>query len=698
MTTELALRTIKGSPLTHEEVDSNFTNLRATADTAADDIASLQTDFETVTDKANASAIGVAPTDNDLGTFTGSTIADASTVKDALQALETAADTAADDIASLQNKLPDFETVTDKANATAVGIAPTDNDLGAFSGSTIADASTAKEALQALSDAIENFSSPTGASSIGTADGTSVEERLGSLLTIIRKPRIISLFEFMTDAQIADVTSGTPTLDVAAPFQALVDYCDANKYTAFIPEVFAKLGAQITSKATVKIMSDSNSLLTWTSLASAGWRVTGSTAGARPGYCSVELPQLVGPNDFSAYYTNKIYSADGGTFTGSISGNTLTISAIAAGRVGIGQVISGTGIATGTKITGAGTGNGGTGTYTVNTSQSVASTTITAAPPAGVALEVADCIWSDFKVQQITGWGTGARMTGSAVPTDNNHFELGTIDLCRQGLLIENPSGSGIAVGQSRFDTLNIFALYPIYVRAAAGTPGVFECEINAPGMGVAESGGSCIFFEGPGNISDVRIKGKALNRYASNDSPASTPVNMRGRLISGNTGGTFAYANGTRNSFDLHVDDVLPSASDPIAIQVRGPGSRASIQTPRMRTDNPFASIALSQTQGEANYNGGVGGASIHELTRVSCTLASLAAGAVATFYFYHQRLNPDNIEALQVIQNDNPGNGLQVFTSNNGPTVPREAKILIYNPTAGALAVGLNLWVKVP
>lgn len=90
MTTELALRTIKGSPLTHEEVDSNFTNLRATADTAADDIASLQTDFETVTDKANASAIGVAPTDNDLGTFTGSTIADASTVKDALQALETA--------------------------------------------------------------------------------------------------------------------------------------------------------------------------------------------------------------------------------------------------------------------------------------------------------------------------------------------------------------------------------------------------------------------------------------------------------------------------------------------------------------------------------------------------------------------------------------------------------------------------------
>ncbi len=90
MTTELALRTIKGSPLTHEEVDSNFTNLRATADGAADDIASIQVDIETIADKANASAVGIASTANDLGTFTGSTIADASTAKAALQALETA--------------------------------------------------------------------------------------------------------------------------------------------------------------------------------------------------------------------------------------------------------------------------------------------------------------------------------------------------------------------------------------------------------------------------------------------------------------------------------------------------------------------------------------------------------------------------------------------------------------------------------
>lgn len=64
------------------------------------------------------------------------------------------------------------------------------------------------------------------------------------------------------------------------------------------------------------------------------------------------------------------------TFTGSISGTTLTVTAVSAGTIQIGQVISGTGVTAGTTITALGTGIGSTGTYTVNTSQTVASTTI----------------------------------------------------------------------------------------------------------------------------------------------------------------------------------------------------------------------------------------------------------------------------------------------------------------------------------
>lgn len=72
----------------------------------------------------------------------------------------------------------------------------------------------------------------------------------------------------------------------------------------------------------------------------------------------------------------------GASFTGSIAGSVLTVTGINSGALAQGQTLSGTGIATGTKITQFLTGAGGnineTGTYQVNIPQTVASTTITA--------------------------------------------------------------------------------------------------------------------------------------------------------------------------------------------------------------------------------------------------------------------------------------------------------------------------------
>ena len=68
-----------------------------------------------------------------------------------------------------------------------------------------------------------------------------------------------------------------------------------------------------------------------------------------------------------------------GTYiTGAISGTTLNVTALSVGSLQIGSVITGTGVAVGTIITALGTGTGGTGTYTVNISQLVVSTAMTA--------------------------------------------------------------------------------------------------------------------------------------------------------------------------------------------------------------------------------------------------------------------------------------------------------------------------------
>lgn len=69
----------------------------------------------------------------------------------------------------------------------------------------------------------------------------------------------------------------------------------------------------------------------------------------------------------------------GGTFTGSISGTTLTVSSITAGNIALGQTITGSGVTANTQIIAFGTGAGQTGTYTVSQSQTVGSETLTSA-------------------------------------------------------------------------------------------------------------------------------------------------------------------------------------------------------------------------------------------------------------------------------------------------------------------------------
>jgi hypothetical protein len=94
--------------------------------------------------------------------------------------------------------------------------------------------------------------------------------------------------------------------------------------------------------------------------------------------------------------------------TGSIATTTLTVTAVTSGFLGVGHVISGTGITAGTTITALGTGTGGTGTYTVSVSQTASSTTVTAAAGA--------CIWVGTVTASVAySVGDSATIAGSAL-------------------------------------------------------------------------------------------------------------------------------------------------------------------------------------------------------------------------------------------------------------------------------------------
>jgi hypothetical protein len=114
-------------------------------------------------------------------------------------------------------------------------------------------------------------------------------------------------------------------------------------------------------------------------------------------------------------------------FTGSISGTTLTVTAIPNGGMFVGGRISGAGVTAGTTITVAGTGTGGTGTYTVNNSQTVASETMTEnSEYIGPDTDITGLCAQEVTTADCRNVPTGLRFTFGFKPSDGKCGPLDT--------------------------------------------------------------------------------------------------------------------------------------------------------------------------------------------------------------------------------------------------------------------------------
>lgn len=145
----------------------------------------------------------------------------------------------------------------------------------------------------------------------------------------------------------------------------------------------------------------------------------------------------VNPNPW--WYNNFVKDNSKSTpavVTGSISGTTLTVTAVISGRIQTSGccytdvAVTGSGVTGGTTLAGAGTGTGGTGTYTVNASQTVASTTITLTP-SGVSWDNAavDPCTKNAKVQnnEVEGKDIILYETGATCAASTGHIVSGNI-------------------------------------------------------------------------------------------------------------------------------------------------------------------------------------------------------------------------------------------------------------------------------
>ena len=198
---------------------------------------------------------------------------------------------------------------------------------------------------------------------LGDEVRTTIVKPEGSVVDITDSYYSVRAFDHLTGV-IGDIVKGatvTPTSgntasqDIAAPFGGTLE-------ETAVEQLVQVMKHQTDSKLNTKHISYTTD-------------PTGYNASYLVGYGDAR--KLISEN--KKFFQEEIisYFSDA-SITGSITTSTLTVTAVASGRIFIGQNVTGQGIVNGTRITAQLTGTaGGTGTYTVNQSQTVGSVAIT---------------------------------------------------------------------------------------------------------------------------------------------------------------------------------------------------------------------------------------------------------------------------------------------------------------------------------
>lgn len=238
---------------------------------------------------------------------------------------------------------------------------------------------------------------------------------------------------------------------------------------------------------------------------------------------------------------NRLWT--GFSSTGSISGTTLTVTAVAGGLLTVDSVITGTGVTAGTKITAQLTGSFGlTGTYTVSASQTVSSTTISSTGgswtcPAGVTQIRATVIagGSGGYNDGTTNWtgGAGASAVGYYTVTPTTVYAA-TVGAASAGV----STGTSTTGGSSSFGSF----------LSATGGGGSSSGIPGSPGLG---TGGNLMnsinaasalvpWFKVATSVASVATTAKYWSPIAGSGNPS-----FAGAGGNAGTGGSAGTANG---------------------------------------------------------------------------------------------------------------------------------------------------------
>jgi Phage stabilisation protein len=173
--------------------------------------------------------------------------------------------------------------------------------------------------------------------------------------------------------------------------------------------------------------------------------------------------------DGSYRYTWRISTPSSALFTGSISGTTLTVTAITSGTIAINQALFGANVTSETVITALGTGTGGVGTYTINQTQTVSSTLMNSAAVASVLTASMSGTTMTVTVSSGTLY-PGQTIQGSTVSANTIITALGNASVLSQTI---SAGGTGYAVNDTVTVLGGVYGTTPATYTVATVSAGV---------------------------------------------------------------------------------------------------------------------------------------------------------------------------------------------------------------------------------
>jgi hypothetical protein len=304
------------------------------------------------------------------------------------------------------------------------------------------------------------------------------------------------------------------------------------------------------------------------------------------------------PSTFQTQVQSALLAAFSGetlaaSFTGSVSGTTLTVTVLNSGTLSVGQIITDlTGaLVANTEITGLGTGSGGIGTYSVSISQTVVSEPMTsAAPITGTSIPKARINSQIYAVQYgaaIAALGPWAALASINIGSANTPDAVVIGNIAANVLTVTAVTSGTLVVNDALFDANNIIINGTYIISQIGGTPGgIGTYTINNPQTAY----GATFTGNGSGtNLTASAVTGTIHpgDNITGTGVPANTTIVSQ---TSGTTGGAGVYVTNnatTSSGATITANGTITAASsDQSFVQVQ------ANQIPQLTSANILVSV----------------------------------------------------------------------------------------------------------